>query len=396
MDDLRCIPTKPGIGKLSARAAIAPFRAMEVMREAGRRQAAGERLIRFDVGQPHLGAPEKAIAAAERALREDKLGYTDALGSNALREAIAAFYARRYGVTVDPRRVAITTGASGAFLLAFLALFDTGDRIALAAPSYPPYRHILTSLGMAPVNLPARAEDKFQLTPALIEAERDLAGVLIANPANPTGAMLSGAELAALAQTAIERGLPLISDEIYHGLTFAAPAETMLAADPDAIVINSFSKYWAMTGWRVGWLIAPDYLMAPLERLAQNLAICPPAPAQAAALAALDALDECEARRLLYARNREILLEALPAIGLPPATPPDGAFYMMLDVSRFGESASFCTRAMNEAGVCLTAGHDFDETRGALWARLAYPITEAETREGVERLTRFTRTLAPR
>lgn len=391
MDDLHRI-----IPKLSARAGIPAFRAMEVAREAGLRQAAGERLIRFDVGQPHLGAPEKAILAAERALRADKLGYTDALGASALREGVAALYANRYGVFVDPRRVAITTGASGAFLLAFLALFDTGDRIALAAPGYPPYRHILTSLGMTPVNLPARAEDKFQLTPALLESEVDLAGALVANPANPTGSMLTGAELAALARAARVRGIPLISDEIYHGLTYGAPAETILAFDPDAIVISSFSKYWAMTGWRVGWMIAPEYMMEALERLAQSLAICPPAMAQVAALAALDAHEECEQRRLVYARNRTLLREALPAIGLPEASPPDGAYYIMLDVSRFGDSEEFCARAMDEAGVCLTAGHDFDEARGAAWARLSYPLTEEDTREGIARLSRFTQTLGAR
>jgi aspartate/methionine/tyrosine aminotransferase len=384
MDDLRRTT-----GKLSRRAAIAPFRAMEVAREAGRRQAAGERLIRFDVGQPHLGAPEKAIDAAERALRTDKLGYTDSLGAYALREKIAAFYAARYGVSVDPRCVAITTGASGAFLLAFLALFDTGDRIALAAPGYPPYRHILTALGMAPVNVPARAEDKFQMNAALLACEPDLAGVLVANPANPTGSMISPEDLAALAAAARARALPLISDEIYHGLTYEAPAATMLAFDSDAIIINSFSKYWSMTGWRVGWLIAPDYMIDAVERLAQSLAISAPAPAQAAALAALDAHEECETRRLLYARNRAALLKALPAIGLPPAAPADGAFYIRLDVSRFGDSEAFCAAAMREAGVCLTAGHDFDDVRGGLWARLSYPVTEAETAEGIERLTRF-------
>ncbi|MGE3303008.1 MAG: aminotransferase class I/II-fold pyridoxal phosphate-dependent enzyme [Hyphomonadaceae bacterium] len=377
--------------RVSQRAAIAPFLAMEIAREASLKAAAGADIVRFDLGQPHVGAPEAAIAAAERALRTQRLGYTDALGSDALREAIAGLYRRRHGVTVDPGRVVVTTGASGAFLMTFLALFETGDRVALAAPAYPPYRHILTALGMTPVAVEAREEDRLQMTgETLARTPGPLAGALIASPANPTGVILSKAELADIAAAARARGAFLVSDEIYHGLTYETPAETALAVDPDAIVINSFSKYWAMTGWRVGWLVAPAHLIRPIERLAQNLAICAPTPAQAAALAALDAEEECEARRADYGVNRALLLEALPRLGLHPLAHPDGAFYMLADITEHSnDSAAFCAAALAEAGVAMTTGLDFDDARGKRWVRLAYPITERETREGLARLARF-------
>jgi aspartate/methionine/tyrosine aminotransferase len=376
----------------SARAAIAPFLAMEQMRDAARRQAAGESIVRFDVGQPHVGAPALAVEAAARALSQQTFGYTDALGSDALRSAIAAWYQRRYAVSVDPERVVITTGASGAFILAFLALFNTGDAVALAAPAYPPYRHILTALGLKPANIEGRAENHFHLTPA--DLTPDLAGVLIASPANPTGSLMTPLHLQALCAAARARGMPLVSDEIYHGLTYVEPARSALEFDDEAIVINSFSKYWAMTGWRVGWLIAPERLIKPIERLAQNLTICAPVPAQAAALAALDAEEECEARRRGYAANRALLLETLPKLGLQPVAPPDGAFYMLLDVSPYSnDSTLFCERALNEAGVALTQGHDFDDARGHRFIRLAYSRTEAEVAEGVARLTKFIETL---
>jgi aspartate/methionine/tyrosine aminotransferase len=374
--------------RLSSRANIAPFYAMEVAREARQRAAAGHSIVRFDVGQPHVGAPAAAIAAATQALASSRLGYTEALGALTLRTAIAAHYRRTYDVDVDPARVVITTGASGAFVLAFLALFETGDRVALAAPGYPPYRHILTALGMTPVSVEAGIVDGLHLTPDAVAAcEAPLAGVLTASPANPTGALMTAAALAALAAAARARGASFISDEIYHGLVYEGAATTALAVDPDALVINSFSKYWAMTGWRVGWLIAPERLIKPIERLAQNLFICPPAPAQAAALAALEAVGECEDRRALYARNHARLCAELPRIGLTPVVPPAGAFYAMLDVSRFAaDSAAFCHRALFEAGVALTPGVDFDEARGGRWVRLAYCVTPDEVAMGIERL----------
>ena len=375
------------MNRISSRADIAPFLAMEVARDAWARANAGHRVVRFDVGQPHMPAPELALQAAAKALRSQRLGYTEALGAIGLRAAIAAHYRRTYNIEVDPARIVITTGASGAFVLAFLALFNTGDRVALAAPGYPPYRHILTALGMAPVNIEAAVEDGLHLMPhAIANHGGDLAGVLVASPANPTGAMIAPAALGALAAAAKARGAAFISDEIYHGLVYAGRAETALAVDDDAVVINSFSKYWAMTGWRVGWLIAPHHLIKPIERLAQNIFICPPAPAQAAALAALDAHEECEARRALYGANRARLIEQLPKIGLAPVVAPDGAFYVLLNTSKFdADSAAFCRRAL-EAGVALTPGADFDDARGAHWVRLAYCVTADQVNEGLEKL----------
>ncbi len=379
--------------KPSARADIAPFMAMEMARDAARRAAAGQRIIRFDAGLPFVGAPDEALDAVRAALGRDTLGYTDSLGNIALREAISAHYARAYGIDVSPARIAVTTGASGAFTLAFLALFNTGDRVALAAPGYPPYRHILSALGMTPHCIEASDNDRFQLQAHhLREAARThaIAGALVSSPANPTGTMLLDAELRDLTHAARDIGAAFISDEIYHGLTFERPAVTALTFDPNALIINSFSKYWAMTGWRVGWLIAPEALMGAVERIAQNLTICPPHVSQIAALAALGAGQTCEARKAVYAANRALLMQRLPALGLAPIAPPDGAFYVLADCSAHGEdSHAFCQRALAEAGVALTTGLDFDEARGRRWVRLAYARAHEEVADGVERLARL-------
>ncbi|MBL8548524.1 MAG: aminotransferase class I/II-fold pyridoxal phosphate-dependent enzyme [Hyphomonadaceae bacterium] len=377
----------------ASRAAIAPFLAMEMAREAGARAAAGESIVRFDVGQPWVGAPAKAIEAVRAALGRETLGYTDALGSPALREALATHYRERYGVEVAPARIAIATGASGAFILAFLALFDTGARVAMAAPGYPPYRHILTALGMRAAIAEASVADRLQLTPDHLRelaAKEAIDGVLVASPANPTGAMLTPAEKHALAETARALGAPLICDEIYHGLTYGADATTALKADPDAIIVSSFSKYWAMTGWRVGWLVVPDHLIGAVERLAQNLTVSPPHVSQIAALGALQATDECEARRAILAENRAALLAALPRLGFTLAAPADGAFYLLVDIgAHSADSLSFCRRALAEAGVAMTAGIDFDETRGHRWVRLSYARDPAEVADGIARLERW-------
>lgn len=387
------MPDQPTLRPPSQRAAIANFLAMEMAREASLRAAAGETIVRFDVGQPCFSAPTAALDAVRDRMGSDALGYTDALGAHALRERLAQHYADAYGVNVDPARIAITTGASGAFTLAFLSLFNTHDRVAMAAPGYPPYRHILTALGLSAAITEAGANDRLQLQAHHLDAlhaEAPLAGALVASPANPTGSMLTGEELHTLAHKAASLGIPLISDEIYHGLTYERAAATALAADANAIVVNSFSKYWAMTGWRVGWIVAPPHLIGAIERLAQNLTVSPPHVSQVAALAALGAREECEARRAIYARNRAALLEALPALGLPLAAPPDGAFYMLADISAHGEdSIAFCRRALDEAGVALTTGVDFDESRGRRWIRIAYARSEAETAQGVERLARW-------
>lgn len=378
---------------MSARADIAPFIAMEVAREASARQAAGQSIARFDVGQPQFGAPESALRSAEAAMRREPLGYTDGLGSMALRRGIAGWYGRAYGLEIDPGRVIVTTGASGAFALAFLALFDDDAGVALASPGYPPYRHILKALGMRAVVAEADAQAGLQMTAELLgvcAALEKIDGVLVASPANPTGAMLPDAALGALCAAARARGVPLISDEIYHGLTYGTAATTALAHDPDAIVINSFSKYWAMTGWRVGWIVAPERLVKPIERLAQNLTVAPPTISQAAALGALEARDECEARREVYAANRALMLAELPGLRLPPVVRPDGAFYVLVDVSAHGDdSMALARRVLDEARVTITPGVDFCETHGRRWARLAYCRPRDEVEAGLERLAHF-------
>ncbi len=382
---------KPG-----PRAAIAPFLAMEMAREAAARAAAGRKIVRFDVGQPCFSAPEAALAAAERALRADPLGYTDALGLPALRNGIAQYYADQYAVEVDPARIVITQGASGAFQLAFLALLADGDRLAMASPGYPPYRHILAALGFRAALAEAGPEDRCQLTPRLLRElanQGPLAGALVASPANPSGTMLDRNELSALLDAARSLALPLIVDEIYHGLVYDDREWiTALALDPAAIVINSFSKFWSMTGWRVGWMVAPDPLIKPIERLAQNLFISPPGIGQVAALAALGATAQCKSQVERLAANRRLLLNELPGLGLPIVSPPDGAFYCLLDVSAHADdSEKLCRRLLLEADVALTPGLDFCETRGSRWVRLAYMRAFEEIELGLERLARALR-----
>lgn len=375
---------------MTQRAAIAPFIAMEVAREASLRAAAGESVVRFDVGQPHWGAPAAAIAAAERAMRSEALGYTEGLGAMTLRREIAAMYGREHGLDIDPARIVITTGASGAFTLAFLALFDTAARVVIASPGYPPYRHILKALGMEAVVVEADVAEGLQLTPALLEQAGAFDGALVASPANPTGAMLSREDLAALCAAMRAAGKPLISDEIYHGLTYDDPATTALAFDDDVIVVNSFSKYWAMTGWRVGWIVAPPHLVKSIERLAQNLTVAPPTISQVAALGALTAKQECEERRAVYAENRALLMRELPGLRLPPVTPPDGAFYALVDVTAHtDDSMEFSRRLLADTGVAITPGVDFCAARGKRWARLAYCRPRAEIEEGIARLARL-------
>ncbi|MBT9446352.1 MAG: aminotransferase class I/II-fold pyridoxal phosphate-dependent enzyme [Hyphomonadaceae bacterium] len=362
---------------------------MEVAREANARAAAGERIVRFDVGQPWFGAPAAALAAAERAMRSEALGYTEGLGAMALRKGISSWYASEHGLDIDPARIVVTTGASGAFTLAFLALFDDGARVAIASPGYPPYRHILKALGYEAVVVDADVVDHLQLTPALLEQAGDFDGALVASPANPTGAMLSRDALQALCAAMRAAGKPLISDEIYHGLTYDGPATSALAFDDDVIVVNSFSKYWAMTGWRVGWIVAPPRLVKSIEKLAQNLTVAPPTVSQVAALGALTAKQECEERRALYAANRTLLLRELPALKLPPVVSPDGAFYVLVDVSAHtDDSMALSHRLLEETGVAITPGIDFCAARGRHWARLAFCRPQGEIEDGLARLRR--------
>jgi aspartate/methionine/tyrosine aminotransferase len=331
-----------------------------------------------------------ALQAARIALQSGPLGYTEALGDKTLRSAIAHWYRARHAVEVSPDRIVITTGASGGFQLAFLALLAEGEKVLMARPGYPPYRQILAALGFAAEEVETQAEDGFQLTAAAVRTATNVRAALVASPANPTGAILPDAALAALATACRDRAIALISDEIYHGLHPQGAAVTALAHDQDAIVINSFSKYWAMTGWRIGWMVVPERLIAPIERLAQNLTICPPTISQAAALAALTAGPCIEAHAARIEANRAAIMAALPRLRLPAAAASQGAFYAMIDVSAHdADSFAFCTRALDEAGVALTPGIDFDPLRGARWARLAFARGGEEVAEGLARLAKW-------
>jgi aspartate/methionine/tyrosine aminotransferase len=380
---------------LPGRSDIDPFIVMDVMRQASAAEAAGRDIVHMEVGQPATPAPRAAREAVKRALDSDNLGYTLALGLDPLRERIARLYRDWYGIDVSPERIVVTSGSSGAFVLAFLALFDVGAKVALPAPGYPCYRHILTALGASPVTIETGPEARWMPTEADIErvaSQCDLAGLLLASPANPTGTMLEPARLAGIANLARQKGLWLISDEIYHGLTWGVPQSTALQFTDQAIVINSFSKYFSMTGWRVGWMVVPSGLVRTVERLAQNLYISPPAISQVAALGAFDGLDELEANKRVYAANRQLLLEELPKANLGEIVPADGAFYLYADVSRFtSDSLAFAKSMLDETGVAATPGVDFDEARGRRYIRLSYAGATDRMAEAARRLQGWAR-----
>ena len=380
----------------AARSDVPAFIVMDVMAAAARLEAAGQRIIHMEVGQPAAGAPAPAIAAAQAALAAGgPLGYTVALGSLSLRRRIARHYADRHGTDIDPGRIVVTTGSSAGFMLAFLTLFEPGDRVAIASPGYPPYRNVLKALGCEAVPIKVTAATRFALTPeALLAAhrERPLKGVLVASPANPSGTMMTAGALKALVDAAAEGGIAFISDEIYHGLDYAFAAETALNLSADAVVINSFSKYFCMTGWRVGWMVVPQALVRPIERLQQNLAISVPTLSQVAAEAAFDGRDEMEAVKRGYEVNRRILTEGLPAAGFDRFLPADGAFYLYADVSRFcDDSLDFARRMLEEAGVAATPGVDFDPADGRRYLRFCYAGAPAAVAEAVERVTQWLR-----
>jgi len=373
--------------KTARRAGISPFFAMEVLRAANERAAAGETVLHLELGQPGTPAPRGVIDAAKRALEAEPLGYTEALGVPALRRRIAGHYQDFYGVAVDPGRIVVTTGSSGAFLLAFLAAFDPGDRVALAAPGYPAYRNILSALGVEPVLLPTGPEDRFQPTPALLATAGPLDGLIVASPANPTGTMLSPAAFRRLHDECRDRGIRFVSDEIYHGITYDETPTTAAAFAEDALVINSFSKYFSMTGWRLGWMVAPVDLLRPIERLAQNLFIAPPTLPQHAAQAAFDCRDELDANVRRYRASRDRLLDLLPRIGFDRLAPPDGAFYLYADVgSLTNDSEEFCRRMLAEAGVAATPGRDFDPERGHRYLRFSFAGAAEDIAEAGRRL----------
>ncbi|HEY6335249.1 MAG TPA: pyridoxal phosphate-dependent aminotransferase [Alphaproteobacteria bacterium] len=378
--------------KLSRRGRVPPFIVMDVLRAANERQAAGAEVIHLEVGQPGTGAPAGVLAAAREALDGHRLGYTEALGIPSLRARIARYYAEQYGTRVAPGRVAVTTGSSAGFVAAFLAAFDEGDRVALAAPSYPAYRNILTTLGIVPVILDATEATRFQPTVELVERAGPIAGLIVASPSNPTGTMLLPQELATIADYCAGAGIRLISDEIYHGITFGRPAATALDANADAIVINSFSKYFSMTGWRIGWMIVPEDLVRPVECLAQNLYISPPTLSQIAAEAAFEYRAELDGIVARYARNRTLLLKELPAAGFDRLAPADGAFYLYADVGHLtNNSADFCARMLAEIGVAATPGMDFDAERGHRYLRFSFAGSEVDIAKAVEKLKTWRR-----
>jgi aspartate/methionine/tyrosine aminotransferase len=377
----------------SGRSNVPPFMVMDVMAAAERIEKAGGHVIHMEVGQPAASAPKSALIAAHRALDEGRIGYTSALGIPSLRERIARHYRDSYGCTVDAARIVVTTGSSGAFILAFLAMFEPGDRVAVTVPGYPPYRHILSALGCEPVLIETSSDTRHALTgEALLAAHRKapLKGVLVGSPANPTGTMMSREALTALIAAAHDAGIRFISDEIYHGLDYAFPAVTAAELSADALVINSFSKYFCMTGWRVGWMVVPDALVRPIERLQQNLAISVPTLSQIAAEAAFDGFEEMEAIKRGYVENRRILIEGLPKAGLRKFLPADGAFYLYADVSDFtSDSFDFAKKMLEEAHVAATPGVDFDPYHGRSFMRLSYARSADDMREAVGRIARW-------
>lgn len=380
----------------SARSGVPPFIVMDVIAEAARREASGQRILHMEVGQPGTPAPRIVREAVKRAIDTETLGYTEALGRPALRERISRHYRDWYGLDVAAHRIVVTTGSSAAFVLAFLALFEPGDRVLLPSPGYPCYRHILSALGIGTGFIETGPQDRWMpraqaVTRAFAATPRP-AGLLLASPSNPTGAMADLTRLRELAASCTHAGAWFISDEIYHGLTYEAAAHTALEVSGDVIVINSFSKYFSMTGWRIGWMVVPDGLVRTVERLAQNLYISAPGVSQAAALAAFDAHEELEENRKVYAANRALLLAELPAAGLREIVPADGAFYLYVDISSLAiDSGSFARMMLEETGVAATPGIDFDPERGQSFVRFSYAGRSADIAEAAARLRSWRR-----
>ncbi|MHA6628239.1 pyridoxal phosphate-dependent aminotransferase [Pseudonocardia sichuanensis] len=385
-------PASPSSLAVAARAAIPPFHVMDVWAAAAERQRTHGDLVNLSAGQPSTRAPEAVRAAAAVALEDDVLGYTVALGIPELRHAIAGHYARTYGLEVPPEQVVVTTGSSGGFLLAFLAAFDAGDRVALASPGYPCYRNILTALGCEVVDLPCGPQTRYQPTVAMLEAlDEPVQGLIVASPANPTGTVLDPAELAAIAAHCERTGVQLVSDEIYHGISYAGSPATSSAwsSSREAIVVNSFSKYFSMTGWRLGWLLLPPRLLRAADRLTGNFTICPPALAQRAALGAFDgsAYAEADGHVARYAANRALLLDGLPRMGIDRLAPADGAFYVYADVSHLtADSMDLTYRLLAETGVAVAPGVDFDPVGGSRYVRLSFAGAGEDIEEALRRL----------
>ena len=373
----------------SSRGQVDAFIVMDMVAEAAKLEAEGRHIIHMEVGQPGSGAPAVAVEAVTAAMQSESLGYTMALGLPELRRGIAELYQRWYGVDLNPERVIVTSGSSGAFLLAFTALFEAGDRVGLGEPGYPSYRQILKALSLEPVGIATSAANRLQPVPADLEGV-EMAGLIVASPGNPSGTMLSKAALADLISYAQARDIAFVSDEIYHGLHYGARAHSALEISDDVYVINSFSKYFSMTGWRVGWMVVPQDHLRTVERLAQNMFICAPHVAQIAALAALQAEPELEANRAVYAENRRLMLQGLPEAGFDKIAPPDGAFYIYADVSDLTEdSLAFARDILHKAGVAVTPGLDFDAKRGGQTLRFSSARATADIVEGLARLKAY-------
>ena len=360
---------------------------MEVLKAANEREADGTRVMHMEVGEPGAGTPAKVLAAAAQALKEDPLGYTEALGLPELRRAITGYYRDAYGLAVPVERIAVTTGSSGGFLLTLVSAFDAGDRIGLGVPYYPAYRNMLQALDLEAVPILTTAQSGFQPTPEQVARAAPLDGLLVASPANPTGSMLNDAELSALCACCEADGIRLISDEIYHGIIYGEAATSALAHSANAVVLNGFSKYFCMTGWRLGWMVLPDDLLRPVERIAQNLFVSPPNISQRAAVAAFGCGAELDANVAVYAENRRLLLDKLPKIGIKDLAPADGAFYVFANVSHLtNDSAEWCRRVLDEAAVAMTPGVDFDPERGAAYVRVSFAGSTEDVVETIRRL----------
>lgn len=377
--------------KTSARSAIEPFHAMDVLAQATKRAREGHPVISMAVGQPAHGAPRAVVDAARNALLTERIAYTDALGRAELRERISRHYRSHYGVDVDPQRIAVTTGSSAGFNLAFLTMFNAGDRVAITRPGYPAYRNILTALGLEAVEIPVGSATDFTLSPALLDEAASrygrISGVLLASPANPTGTVTGREALTALVDYCDANAITFLSDEIYHGLTYAGEETTALSVSDRVLVINSFSKYYCMTGWRIGWMVLPEAAIRPLERVAQSLYISAPELSQIAACAAFDATEELEAVKSGYVANRTLLLERLPEIGFEVASPMDGAFYAYVDAGRFtNDTMQFSKTMLADINVAATPGRDFDPVEGHRTIRFSYAGSYAEMEEALERM----------
>ena len=375
----------------STTSGLQPFHVMEILAEANRLEAAGRDVIHLSAGEP--GAPPApAVREAVRAVLDQPQRYTPAKGISPLRQGLVGYYQDQHGVSVDPERIVVTTGSSAGFLLAFLASIPQGGRIAVTRPGYPAYLNTIYGMGFQPVEIPVFAEDGWKLTADAVRAVHrttPFEGLLLASPANPTGAALAADELNALADVCAELGIELISDEIYHGLDYRGASPSALEHTNDAIVINSFSKYHCMTGWRVGWMVLPERLVRKTEMLQQNLFISAPSLSQIAAVAALGARDYAEEQKSAYRRNRSVLAEGLSRLGIVGA-PGEGAFYHYADVSRHAnDSMAFCKALLKETGVAAAPGIDFDRIEGRRYARFCYAGTPASIDEALERIGRF-------